>query len=120
MRSAEAETVGVPVKVLRAGKAEHESYWSHEDGDDLDMPKSIEEVAALAAHDRKKAIEKPEAGWTFQERARLFAGYLTEELGLDSEQCRDAIRDVWPEAAEAIESARLQIHADKMRESALQ
>jgi hypothetical protein len=68
------------------------------------MPKCIEDVRDLSAQQRKEALEKPKGGWTFEERARLHAGYLTYQLGLDMEQCRDAIRDVWPEASAAIDA----------------
>jgi len=103
------------VAELRAsGSQEHASYWRAQVGDDRDMPKCIEDVVDLAGH----MLRKPAPGFTSEEHARLFAGYLTEQLGLDPEQCRDAIREVWPEAAEAIESARLELHADRMRASA--
>ena len=101
MRSADAETVQLQVKVLRAGKAENET---------LDMPKCIEEVTELAAtmRDRPYNADFEKAGMI---PAVTFAGYRIEELGLDPEQCRDAIREVWPEVSEAIESARLALHA---------
>lgn len=98
-------TVERTVGQLRARpQPEHYSYWRAKEGDDPDMPKCIEDVKDLTAQQRKEALEKPEAGWTFEERARLHAGYLVHQLGLDPEQCRDAIRDVWPEAAAAIDA----------------
>lgn len=112
--NAATSTEPIRVELLRAMALEHPSYWRAEATDDPDMPKCIEDVKELAVHQRDGALNKPEAGWTFEQRASLFAGYLTEELGLDHEQCRDAVRDVWPEAAEALERARLEIHADKM------
>jgi hypothetical protein len=103
------------VAELRAsGSQEHHSYWSAQPGEDSDMPKSIEDVKELTEHQRNSAINKPENGWTLEERASLHAGYLTEQLGLDPEQCRDAIREVWPEAAEAIDKYMLGLHAEKM------
>lgn len=96
--------LSLTVAELRAsGSQEHHSYWRCEPGDDLDMPKSVEDVAELAAHDRDRAVNKPDPRWTLEERASLFAGYLTEQLGLNPEQCRDAIRTAYPEAAAAID-----------------
>jgi hypothetical protein len=104
------------VAELRAsGSQEHHTYWRSKPGEDFDMPHCIEDVAELAAHQRKKAIEKPEPGWTLEERARMFAGYLTQgELGLDEAQVRDAIREAWPEAAAALDGWILEAHAEKM------
>jgi hypothetical protein len=114
-KNGDAGELKFTVAELRAsGSQEHHSYWRAETDDDPDMPKCIEDVVDLAGH----MLAKPTPGFTADENARLFAGYLTEQLGLDPEQCRDAIRGVWPEAAEAIESARLELHADRMRESA--
>jgi hypothetical protein len=112
-----ATTSNLAIAKLRELALEHHSFWRANKGDDHDMPKCVEDLANLATYDRKKAIEKPEKCWTLEERARLFAGYLTEQLGLDPEQCRDAVRDIWPECSEAIEQARLELCADAMRPS---
>ena len=92
------ETKATVAELRAAGSQEHYSYWRAEPGDDFDMPKCIEDVKELAVTMRdRKPIFPPD------EEPGVFAGYLTEALGLDREQCRDAIRDVWPEAAAAID-----------------
>jgi hypothetical protein len=98
-------TVERTVAQLRAvPQPEHHSYWRHEEGDDPDMPKCIEDVRDLSAQQRKEARAEPVIGFSFEERSRLHAGYLTYQLGLDMEQCRDILRDVWPEASAAIDA----------------
>lgn len=97
--NATAPTAQLRVEILRSLELEHPSYWRAEADDDPDMPKSIEDVRELAAHRRGK--ETP--GFTPEENASMFGGYLTEQLGLDRKQCRDILRDVWPEAAAAID-----------------
>lgn len=85
-------TEQIPLARLRELALEHPSYWRAEEGDDPDMPKSIEDVKELAEHQRARHHNEPE----------LFAGYLTEQLGLDQAQCRDVLAGVWPEASAAI------------------
>lgn len=112
------ETTFTVAELRASGSLEHHSYWRIQPGDDFEMPKSIEDVKELVTNQRDKSRSNPLPGWSYEEHARTCAGYLIEQLGLDEEQCRDAIRDIWPELSEAIEIARLQIHADKMRASA--
>lgn len=107
-------TLRFTVAELRAsGSQEHYSYWRSQPGDDLEMPKCIEDVKDLAAHFRDRPDNESFAK-VGMIPADTFAGYLTEQLGLDYEQCRDALKDVWPEASESIERVRLELHAETM------
>ncbi len=77
---------------------EHESYWRRQPGDDPDMPKCVEDIIEEAKRlQAKPCFEDP------KDEAQVFAGYLVTQLGLDAEQCRDVLRDVWPEASAAID-----------------
>lgn len=86
---------------LRAAAKEHHSYWYAKPGDDPDMPKSIEDLQELAAHQRqdKSLIDKR----YLPPDPDMFAGYIIHELGLDATQCRDVLKDVWPEASKSID-----------------
>lgn len=96
--------VAFTVAELRAsGSKEHHSYWRSQPGENFDMPHGVDDLRELAESQRKKHVEKPE-GWTLEENASLFACYITEaELGIHRGQARNIIRDVYPEAAAAIE-----------------
>lgn len=104
-KSGDPGQVELTVAELRAsGSKEHQSYWRSQSGENHDSPHGVDDLRELAEQQRKQHTEKPFEGWTLEEHASLFAGYITEaELGLHRGQARNIIRDVYPEAAAAIE-----------------
>lgn len=94
------------VAELRAsGSEEHHSYWRSQPGENFDLPHGVDDLREMAEQQRKRHTEEMVKGWTLEESASLFAGYVTEaELGIHRGQARNVIRDVYPEAAAAIEN----------------
>lgn len=97
--------VELTVAELRAsGSQEHHSYWRSNPGENFDMPHGVDDLRELAEQQRKEHTERPFEGWSIEESASLFAGYITEaELGIHRGQARNVIREAYPEAAAAIE-----------------
>jgi hypothetical protein len=93
------------VAELRAsGSQEHHSYWRSQPGENHDLPHGVDDLRELAEQQRKEHTEKPFAGWSLEEHASLFAGYVTEaELGIHRGQARNVLRAAYPEAADSIE-----------------
>lgn len=87
---------------LRASAKEHHSYWYSKPGDDNETPKSIEDLKELAVNQRDDKRDPPAPEFAM-DRADMFAGYIIHELGLDATQCRDVLKDVWPEASKSID-----------------
>lgn len=90
---------------LRAsGLKEHHSYWRSQPGEDFDLPHGVDDLRELAEFQRKRHTDEVLKGWTLEESAALFAGYVTEaELGIHRGQARNILRSAYPEAAAAIE-----------------
>ncbi len=104
-KSGDPGQLELTVAELRAsGSREHHSYWRSQTGENHDLPHGVDDLRELAANQRKKHSENPFAGWYLEEHASLFAGYITAaELGINRGQARNILRDVYPEAAAAIE-----------------
>lgn len=93
------------VAELRAsGSKEHHSYWRSQPGENFDLPHGVDDLRELAEFQRKRHTEETAKGWTLEESASLFAGYVTEaELGIHRGQARNILRAAYPEAADAID-----------------